>query len=209
MRRSVTARPCLAGIRGSLLVAVVAGIAGLALYGATTGADAVASGRTVSNLKITAVADPGARAPLYPGGTGDVVVRIANPDPYPVTVTAIGLAGDSAYAAGYTTGALTTPQPGCAADTPSGVTWNVPTVSGESRHALDGALTVGAAGTVDDPLTVVFDHGAVMSADAPPACAGAFFSMPALTGVTASVTTAPATESPATDAWVPGAAPTP
>jgi len=185
----------------SLLVAVASGIAGFALYGATTGTQAVASSGTISNLTVTAVADPGGRAPLYPGGTGEVVVRIANPDPYPVTVTAVGLPGDEANATGYTTRALTTPQAGCAADTPSAVTWNVPTAPGGSRRVLAGALTVGAAGTAEDPLTVVIDDAAVMGADAPSACAGAFFSMPALTGVTASVTSAPPTKSPATDTW--------
>ena len=54
------------------------------------------------------MASPAATNLLYPGGNGDVVVTISNPNPYPVTITAVQLPTNTTYATGYTTSALTT-----------------------------------------------------------------------------------------------------
>ena len=35
-------------------------------------------------------------SPLYPGGTGDVLIRFSNPNPYPVTVTGVSFTDQSA-----------------------------------------------------------------------------------------------------------------
>ena len=97
------------------VLSAVAGIvlAGAGAYAATNwvvGLGAGSSGEgqsaTISNLTITAVASPAASNVLFPGGSGDVVVSIANPNPYPVTITAIQLPTNTTYATGYTTSAL-------------------------------------------------------------------------------------------------------
>ena len=110
------------------VLSAVAGIvlAGAGAYAATNwvvGVSAGSSGQsqsaTISNLSITAVSSPSPTNLLYPGGTGDVVVTISNPNPYPVTITAVQLPTNTTYATGYTTSALTTTQTGCLAATPS------------------------------------------------------------------------------------------
>jgi len=155
----------------------------------------------VSNLTISAVASPAATNLLYPGGTGDAVVTISNPNSYPVTITAIQLPTNTTYATGYTTSALSTTQSGCLAATPSDVIWNFSTGTSGSSHTLTTALTVGASGAANNPLVVTFTNDASMTSSAPSACESTFFSMPALTGVTATGGAATSTSSPATDSW--------
>lgn len=138
---------------------------------------------------------------LYPGGTGDVVLTISNPNPYPVTVTGVDLPTNATYAGGYTTAALSTTQTGCLSSTPSDVIWNFATSTSGSVQTLTTALTVGASGNANNPLTVTLTNDASMTAAAPAACAAAFFSMPSLTGIVATGGAASATTSPATDAW--------
>jgi hypothetical protein len=138
---------------------------------------------------------------LYPGANGDVVVTISNPNPYPVTVTAVNLPTNATYATGYTTSALATTQTGCLAATPSDVIWNYSTATSGSSHALTTALTVAASGQANNPLSVTLTNDATMTAAAPAACENTYFSMPSLTGVTATGGTATATASPATDSW--------
>jgi hypothetical protein len=168
------------------------------LNGSSSGA---AQSATVSNLTIAAVATPSAANVLYPGGSGDVVLTITNPNPYPVTITAVNLPTSTTYATGYTTSALTTTQTGCLATTPSDVIWGYSTTTSGSTHALTTALTVGASGQPNNPLTVTLNNDASMTNAAPAACESTYFSMPALTGVTATGGSATATTSPATDGW--------
>jgi hypothetical protein len=66
-----------------------------------------------------------------------------------------------------------------------------------SFPTLTTPLTVAANGT----LTVTFTNDASMTLAAPAACANTFFSMPSLTGATATGGAAKATTSPATDGW--------
>jgi hypothetical protein len=179
-------------------------VAGGAAYAATNWVVDLAAGSSgegqsaaISNLSISAVASPAATDLLFPGGNGDVVVAITNPNPFPVTVTAVQLPTNATYADGYTTSALSTTVSGCSASTPSDVVWSFATPSSGSSHTLTSPLTVAANGT----LSVTFSDDASMSAAAPAACAGVFFSMPALIGVTATGGAATATTSPATDGW--------
>jgi hypothetical protein len=165
------------------------------------GSSGEAQSAAVNNLTITAVASPSATNLLYPGGNGDVVVTIANPNPYPVTITAVNLPTSTTYATGYTSSALSATQAGCLAATPSDVIWNYSTVSSGSSHTLGTALTVAASGQSNNPLTVTLTNDASMTSGAPAACENTWFSMPALTGVTASGGAATATTSPATDSW--------
>src|SRR5262245_37058945 len=110
--------------RGKNILAAGVGItlAATAAYAATNwvvGLSAGSSGEAqsagISNLTITAVASPSATNLLYPGSSGDVVVTISNPNPYPVTITALQLPTNTTYATGYTTSALSTTQTGCVA----------------------------------------------------------------------------------------------
>ncbi len=192
------------------VLSAVAGIvlAGAGAYAATNwvvGVSAGSSGQsqsaTISNLSITAVSSPSPTNLLYPGGTGDVVVTISNPNPYPVTITAVQLPTNTTYATGYTTSALTTTQTGCLAATPSAVAWNFATGTSGSSHTLTTPLTVGASGQANNPLAVTLTNDASMGSTSPSACANTFFSLPALTGVTATGGAATSTTTPATDAW--------
>jgi hypothetical protein len=187
----------------------VAALVGLALvgggaYGVTSWVVGLAAGSSgqgqsasVSNLTITAVATPSAVNQLYPGGTGDVVATITNPNSFTVTLTGVELPANTVYANGYTTSTLSTTQTGCLSATPSDVTWNYATGTSGTAHTLTSPLTVAANGT----LTVTFTNDATMSSGAPAACEGTYFSLPSLTGIAASGGAATATTSPATDAW--------
>jgi len=190
----------------SKVVSAVVGMAlvGTAAYAVTNWAVGLSAGSSgesqsgaVSNLTIVAVASPAATNLLFPGGNGDVVATITNPNPFPVTVTGVNLPTNTTYATGYTSSALTTTQTGCLAATPSYVLWNFATASSGSAHTLTTPLTVAATGS----LTVTFTNDASMTAAAPSACQSTFFSMPSLTGVVATGGAATATTSPAVDAW--------
>jgi hypothetical protein len=192
---------------------VVSAVCGVVLTGAgayaatnwVVGLNAGSAGEgqsaTISNLTIAAVASPSASNLLYPGGTGDVVVTISNPNPYPVTITAVQLPANTVYATGYTTSALTTTQTGCLAATPSAVTWNFSTSTSGTTHTLTTPLTVGATGQSNNPLAVTLANDASMGATTPAACANTYFSLPSLIGVTATGGAATSTTTPAADAW--------
>ena len=122
-------------VRFSTRLKIVSAVCGIVLAGAgayaasnwvvnlNAGSSGESQSASVSNLTISAVASPAASNLLYPGGTGDVVVTISNPNPFPATITAVQLPTSTTYATGYTTSALSTTQTGCIASTPSGVTW--------------------------------------------------------------------------------------
>ena len=170
------------------------------VVGLNGGSSGEGQSATISNLSITAVASPATSNLLYPGGSGDVVVTISNPNPYPVTITAAQLPTNTTYATGYTTTALTTTQTGCLAATPSGVTWAFSTSTSGTSHTLT-TLTVGASGQANNPLAVTFTNDADIGDDLPAACANTYFSLPSLTGVTATGSSATSTTTPATDGW--------
>jgi hypothetical protein len=169
--------------------------------GLSAGSSGEGQSANTANLTITAVASPAASNLLYPGGNGDVVVTISNTNPYPVSISALQLPTNTTYANGYTTSALSVPQVGCLASTPSDVIWNYSTAASGSSHSLTSTLTVAASGQANNPLTVTFTNDASMTAATPAACINTYFSMPSLTGVTATGGAAPVTTSPATDAW--------
>ena len=202
------------GRRATLRTKVIAAslgvtMAGAGVYAATNWVVGVASAsagqaRSASNANLiisATAASPVAGNLLYPGATGDVVVTIANPNPYPVTITAVQLPPDTTDATGYTTSALTTPVPGCLAGTPSTVTWNFATSVSGSSHALTTPLTVGASGAPNNPLAVTLTNDATMGASAPLACANAYLAMPSFAGITATGGSAVSTTSPAIDGW--------
>ena len=142
------------------IVSAVCGIvlAGAGAYAASNwlvnlnaGSSGEGQSAAVSNLTISAVASPAASNLLYPGGTGDAVVTIANPNPFPVTITVVQLPTSTTYATGYTTSVLLTTQTGCIASTPSGVTWAFATITSGTSHTLTTALTVGCERRAQQP----------------------------------------------------------
>lgn len=200
-RRWSRRRKAVAAAIGVVLAGGVAFAATSWVVGLNSGSSAEGQSAAITNLTITASASPAAGNLLYPGGTGDVVVTISNPNSFPVSITSVNLPTNATYAAGYTTSALTTAQAGCTATTPSYVTWNYATATTGSVHTLTSTLVVGASGQPNNPLLVTLTNDAVMGSTSPLACAGTYFSMPALTGVGATGGAATSTTSPATDAW--------
>lgn len=184
---------------GALLTGAGAFAATNWVVGLSAGSSGEAQSATISNLTITATA--GGTNLLYPGGTGDVVVSISNPNPYPVTITAMQLPTNTTYAQGYTTSALSVTQTGCLSSTPNDVIWNFSTSSSGSSHTLTTPLTVAASGQANNPLVVTLTNDASMTSAAPAACVNTYFSMPSLTGVTATGGAATVTTSPATSGW--------
>ena len=170
------------------------------IVGLTGGSSGEGQSATVQNLTITAVASPAAVNQLFPGGNGDVVLTISNPNPYPVTLTGVNLPTNLTYAGGFTTSALSTAQAGCSTAT-SDVLWNFSTGTSGSAHSLTTALTIGASGNANNPLTVTLTNDASMTAATPAACQGTFFSLPPLTGIAATGGAAAVTTSPITDSW--------
>ena len=171
------------------------------IVGLNSGSSGLGQAASIQNLTVTAVSSPAPTNQLYPGGTGDVVLTIANPNPYPVTVTGVDLPTNTTYAGGYTTSALTTTVAGCLVATPSDVIWNFSTATSGSVHTLTTPVTVGASGNANNPLTVTLTNDASMTAAAPAACAAAFFSMPSFTGIVATGGAASVTTTPVVDAW--------
>jgi hypothetical protein len=131
------------------------------LVGLNAGSSGEGQSAAVQNLTITAVAVPAATNQLYPGGTGDVVLTISNPNAYPVTITGVNLPTNLTYAGGFTTSALSTAQGGCTTAT-SVVDWNFSTGTSGSAHTLTTALTVGPSGNANNPLTVTLTNDALM-----------------------------------------------
>jgi hypothetical protein len=183
-------------VSGSVLAAVAAYAATNWTVGLTGGSSGESQSASVSNLTITAVASPAATNLLFPGGNGDVVLTITNPNSVPVTVTGVNLPTNLTYASGFTTSALSTAQTGCSSST-SFVIWNFSTGTSGSAHTLTTPLVVGASAT----LTATLTNDASMTTAAPAACENTFFSMPSLTAVAATAGAGTATLSPTTDAW--------
>jgi len=200
-RRHAKGRKVLSALFGIALVGGGAYAATNWIVGLAASSSGEGQAATVQNLTIAAVATPLPANQLYPGGTGDVVVTISNPNPYPVTITAVDLPTNITYATGYTTSALSATQTGCLAATPSDVIWKYSSSTSGSAHTLRTPLVIGASGNANNPLTVTLTNDASMTASAPAACENTYFSMPSLTGVTATGGAATATTSPATDSW--------
>jgi hypothetical protein len=190
----------ISAVMGAVLAGGGAFAAAAWLIGLNSGSSGEGQSATISNLTISATASPSATNLLYPGSTGDVVITIANPNPYPVTVTAVNLPTNTTYATGYSNSSLTTAQAGCTSST-SLVGWNFATASTGTSHTLTTPVTVAPSGQSNNPLTVTLTNVATMSTSSPSACAGTFFSMPSFTGITATSTTGTATTSPATSGW--------
>jgi hypothetical protein len=197
------------GNRRARRVAITTGAVlatGVAAFAATNwvvGLTASSSGQgqsaSISNLTIAAVATPtiGAGNTLYPSSVGDVVVKITNPNQFPVTVTGVNLPTATTYAPGYSDSLLSSAQTGCDS-TLSFVSWTFASGTSGSVHTVS-PIVVAGLGT----STVTLTGDASMGANSALACANTYFKMPALTGVVA--TSAPqgtvATTSPSVNGW--------
>lgn len=126
---------------GGAVTLLVLGVVGL-VYAAWT-ADGTGAGyaKAQEAQQLTTV-DVSATTPatLYPGATGDVLIRISNPNPYPVQVTSITGNGtitpDSGHPGCTTTGVTFTDQTGLSINVPAG---------GETETTLSNAAQMSNA----------------------------------------------------------------
>jgi hypothetical protein len=124
-----------------------------------TGSATVKAG-TASALS-TLDASASTSATLYPGVNGDVAVRISNPNPFPVRVTAISLNGANSDI---------TPDAGHSSCSPTGVSF-----TNQSNLTVDvPAKSGGTNGTA----TATLSGAASMSNASVDACQGATFTIP-------------------------------
>lgn len=199
-RRWSRRRRVVSAVIGCLLTGTAAFAATNWIVGLNGGSNGEGQSATVANLSITATASPAPANLLFPGGTGDVVISIANSNPFPVTITAVNLPTNTTYAAGHTNSALTAPSGSCTGAN-SLVSWNFATGVSGSSHTLTTSLTVAASGQANNPLVVTLTNVASMGSSSPSACQNLYFSMPSFTGVTATGGAATPTTSPATSGW--------
>jgi hypothetical protein len=190
----------ISAVLGCLLTGGTAFAASTWLVGLNGGSSGQGQAATVANISIAATASPAPASPLYPGNTGDVVISITNSNPFPVTITAVNLPTSSTYASGYTNSALTSASGTCTSST-SLVAWNYATGVSGTSHTLTTPLTVAPSGQANNPLVVTLTGVATMGTASPNGCASLYFSMPSLTGITATVGSGAATTSPATSGW--------
>jgi hypothetical protein len=176
-------------------VAIAAWVVGL-----NGGSNGQAKAGSVANLTVTAASSPAPGNTLYPGGTGDVVVTISNPNAFPVTITAVNLPTNTTYAAGYSDSGLSSAIAGCTSGT-SAVSYSFGTAVSGTSHTLTTPLIVAASGAANNPLVVTLTNAATMGSGSATGCQGAHFSMPSFTGITATAGGGTATTSPATTAW--------
>jgi hypothetical protein len=186
----------ISGVLGATLVGVSAYAVTNWVVSLGSGSHGQAQSATVSNITISAVASPSPSNLLFPGGNGDVVAQITNPNSFPVTLTAVNLPTNTTYAAGFSDSGLSSAQSGCDSTT-SLVSWRFATGSSGSSHTLTTAITVDASSNV----TVTFTNDAAMGLSTPAACENTYFQMPSLTGVAATGGAATPSSGPLTDSW--------
>jgi predicted phage tail protein len=148
------------------LTAIIVSIGSGTAYGYfTASASAHGTGQastgTMATVTIAATAGtPG--TPLLPGGTGDVTLKITNPNSFSVSLVSVTGSGT------VTADGL---HPGC---TTTGVTFNAPSPSGPT---LPISIAASSTQQIDIP------GAASMSAASVSACQGATFSIPVTIGV--------------------------
>jgi hypothetical protein len=185
---------------GCLLTGTAAFAATNWIVGLNGGSSGQGQAATAANLVISATTAVSPASLLYPGSTGDVVISIQNPNPFPVTITAVNLPTNTTYAAGFSDNLLSSASGGCSAAT-SLVAWNHANGSSGTSHTLTTPLTVAANGQSNNPLRVTLTNAAIMGVNSPNACQSQFFSMPSFTGIAATGGAGTPTTSPATSGW--------
>jgi hypothetical protein len=88
----------LAGVVGAMMTAGIAAAASNWAVGLTAGSTASAQAASITNLTITQVTPVATLTnQLYPAGSGDVMLTISNPNPFPVTITGRDHCGRSVW----------------------------------------------------------------------------------------------------------------
>ena len=117
---------------GAMLAGSIA-FAAWTATGAGSGYAKASSAQALTTVDVSA----STTATLYPGATGDVLLRISNPNPYAVTVTDVAGSGaidsDTTAACDASTGVTFTDQ--------TGLTLNVP-ASGAATFTLSGSVAM-------------------------------------------------------------------
>ena len=144
-----------ASIATLFLGLMLAGSIAFAAWTASGSGSGYAKAMTAVDLSTVNVAAT-TNASLYPGGTGDVDIKVHNPNPYPVRVTTVAL---------NPAGTITSDKAGCDGTNVSfagatGLSVDVAANGGETAKTLTGSIT--------------------MIADAANACQGAVFTIPVL-----------------------------
>jgi hypothetical protein len=159
MRKRNISRKIAVGVIAAALAAVGLVYAAWTTNGAGSAYAKAGTAAALSTVDVSA----STAATLYPGVTGDVLIKLDNPNPYPVTVTAVTGSGSITPDAGHST---------C---TTTGVTF-----TNQSSLSLVVPAKVGA---VDGVLQTTLTGAASMSNASLNACQGATFTIPVtLTG---------------------------
>jgi hypothetical protein len=145
-------------IAGVLVLAIVAVGVGLGAWSLGGTGNGAAKATTASNVTL-ADATAFTSADLYPGATGNLKLRVTNPNPFPVRITTVSGNG------------TITSDKGAACDASTGVTF-----TNQTGLTLD--LAAGATGTLTVPSSVSMTNASDNS------CQGAVFTVPvSITGV--------------------------
>ena len=141
------------------LMAALAALAGLltaaAAYGYfASGGSGTGAGGTATMQTVTVATAGTPSTPLFPGGTGDVVFSVTNPNNFTVSLVSVSGSGTITPDAGHS---------GC---TTTGVSLNVPSAD------LPVSIPANTAQTIDLP------GAASMSSASLSACQGATFNIP-------------------------------
>ena len=136
-------------LRVLALTASVGMIAGFVYAAWTTNGSGSAYSKAGTAAALSTVdVSASTTASLYPGVNGDVLIKISNPNPYPVRVTGVSLNGTNASitADASHSGCTTT---GVSFNTPASVSIDVPAksggVDGETQATLNGAASMSNA----------------------------------------------------------------
>jgi hypothetical protein len=162
--KHLLSRPKLVVLGVAVAALATAGLVSAAWLAGGTGSGYAKAGS--SQALTTVDASASTTATLYPGVSGDVTLKLSNPNPFPVRVTAVALNGAQT---------AITADAGHASCTPTGVTF-----TNQTGLTLDVPAKVGATnGSVTSTLT----GAAARSNASADGCQGATFTIPVtLTG---------------------------
>jgi hypothetical protein len=153
--------------RSKRLIAVLVATAAMSVAGlvyaawTTTGSGSSYAKAGTAQALSTVDVSASTTGTLYPGATGDVLIKVSNPNPYPVRVTGVSLNGANSDI---------TPDAGHSGCTTTGVSF-----SNQTGLAIDVAAK---SGGVNGTTQATLNGGASMSNASVDACQGATFTIP-------------------------------
>jgi hypothetical protein len=121
-------------VLAAVVVGVLAGVA-IAAWSTSTSGNAYSKGATASAL-VLSDASASTSGDLYPGGSGDLKLKVANPNSFPVRITAVTLTSGGTITSNVTacntggTGVTFTNQTGLAVDLAANAAAAVQTLAG-------------------------------------------------------------------------------